>query len=591
MSGGFTGTGNLTFLGNATASAISLTTAAVAINGTITNSGSNTSTNLITGGVGSGVTAITQNGLGPLTIGTNALNVNSAGTTLTLTSVGTRQLLLSGGSDGTGDLILKNDNSTITSVTAPNGGVFVSTLGLNHAGAIINSGTGSTSSGSGVAIAAPIGSGITEIRQASATSSLTVSGAITVDSTPLTLRNTLGGAFTITNSAATTGTGNLILKNDSSLAGGITISGAGGINHTGSLTNSGTGAGNVLISSIIGSNVTGVVQDSSTSTLRLTSSNTYSGDTTVQAGTLAIENINALQNSTLDTGSSGSQTVTFHSTNVIYNLGGLKGSDELNTGPGVNNTMRVGSNNQDTLFSGVLSGSGGRLNKVGNGSLRLTGANTYNGSTTISAGTLLLNNPKVPGESGTGTGNVTVSGGTLGGNGLVRPGTSGTIGVSAGAFIAPGDSAVAGGIGDLTLDGGGTTSPLLTMDSSAEFNFQLGAGLSSDHISLWNFGTSTDFVRNSNVINISASIDATIGTYNLFSFYSDNGASLKAYGFSSGLTLNFLNPAISGVLSYDFGEINLTLNAIPEPSTLTLVAAWSLGLLALRRRTKARSVK
>jgi len=481
-------------------------------------------------------------------------------------------------------LILKNNNSTIVAT-----GISVTTLGLNHAGAIINSGTGSTSSGSGVAIAAPIGSGITEIRQASATSSLTVSGAITVDSTPLTLRNTLGGAFTVTNSAATTGTGNLILKNDSSLAGGITISGAGGINHTGSLTNSGTGAGNVLISSIIGSNVTGVVQDSSTSTLRLTSSNTYSGDTTVQAGTLAIENINALQNSTLDTGSSGSQTVTFHSTNVIYNLGGLKGSDELNTG--VNNTMRVGSNNQDTLFAGVLSGSGGRLNKVGNGSLRLTGANTYNGPTTISAGALLLNNPKLPGDSGTGTGNVTVSGGTLGGNGLVRPGTSGTIGVSAGAFIAPGDSAVAGGIGDLTLDGGGTTSPLLTMESSAEFNFQLGAGLSSDHISLWNFGTSTDFVRNSNVINISASIDATIGTYNLFSFYSDNGASLKAYGFSSGLTLNFLNPAISGVLSYDFGEINLTLNAIPEPSTLTLVAAWSLGLLALRRRTRARSVK
>ena len=589
MSGGFTGTGNLTFTGNAATRSINLTTAAVAINGTITNSGANTAINTISGGVGSGVTAITQNGLGALEISTNALNVNSGGTTLTLTSVGTKQLKLSGGSAGTGDLIFINNNSAITTVTAPGGGITASDLQLNHSGAIINSGTGATSSGSGVGITASVGSNVTEIRQASATSSLSLSGAVNVNSTATVLRNTMGGVFNVNSATATTGTGNVILRNDSSLNDGINVSGAGGFNHTGLITNSGSGSGSVVISAAIGSNVTGVIQDSATSTLRLLVANTHSGDTTVNAGTLALGNsgvsANSLQNSTLNTGASGSQQVTFGSTYSTYNLGGLKGADALD---GANNVLSIGSNNQNTVYSGALSSAG--VTKVGTGSLTFSGVNTYNRGTTISAGTLLLNTPKVAGDSGTGTGAVTVSAGTLGGTGIVRPDGSSVISVSSGAFIAPGDNSLAGGIGNLTLDGGGTSGALLTMASGAEFSFQLGTGLSSDQVSFWNYGTSADFVRNNNVINISALLGATDGTYNLFSFYSDNGDTLKAYGFSSGLTLNFIDPGMTGSLSYDFGEINLVMSAIPEPSPLALLAAGSIGLLALRRRRRARAV-
>jgi uncharacterized repeat protein (TIGR02543 family) len=62
----------------------------------------------------------------------------------------------------------------------------------------------------------------------------------------------------------------------------------GGINNAGTLTHIGTGAGDLTINSVIGSNVTDVIQDSATSSMVLTGNNSYSGDTLVKAGTLAV---------------------------------------------------------------------------------------------------------------------------------------------------------------------------------------------------------------------------------------------------------------------------------------------------------------
>jgi autotransporter-associated beta strand protein len=102
-------------------------------------------------------------------------------------------------------------------------------------------------------------------------------------------------------------------------------------------------------------------------------------------------------------------------------------------------TLSVGSSNLSTTFSGVIQDrslqKGGSIAKVGTGTLTLTGANTYAGSTTVEAGTLLINNTT---GSGTGGGTVRVRGGILGGDGIIGgPVIVGT-GQNSGAVIGPG---------------------------------------------------------------------------------------------------------------------------------------------------------
>ncbi len=93
----------------------------------------------------------------------------------------------------------------------------------------------------------------------------------------------------------------------------------------------------------------------------------------------------ALQNSTLDYGNYGG-SINF-GTLTSATLGGLNGSQNLAL---VNSStaavaLSIGQNDADTIYSGVLSGSGSLL-KIGEGVLTLAGTNTYSGSTTIDGG-------------------------------------------------------------------------------------------------------------------------------------------------------------------------------------------------------------
>jgi autotransporter-associated beta strand protein len=134
---------------------------------------------------------------------------------------------------------------------------------------------------------------------------------------------------------------------------------------------------------------TGGMTKVGTGTLNLTAASTYSGNTLVSGGMLVLANLNALQNSTLDTGTAGAQSVNLTATGT-YNLGGLQGANGLDMA--VSN-LSVGSNNQSTTFSGVLSGAfGNNLTKVGTGTLTLSGANTHGGATTVNGGILTFLN-------------------------------------------------------------------------------------------------------------------------------------------------------------------------------------------------------
>ena len=132
-------------------------------------------------------------------------------------------------------------------------------------------------------------------------------------------------------------------------------------------------------------------------------------------------------------------------TNCDFEIGGISGDkgtyirgSSKNTS-GFTCSYTVGGANTDETFNGVinnLSSSSTRegtvsIKKVGSGDWRLTGANVYKGSTTVSGGRLIING------SHTGTGAITVNNGaTLCGKGKV----AGKVTVNAGGTVAVGDT-------------------------------------------------------------------------------------------------------------------------------------------------------
>ncbi len=110
----------------------------------------------------------------------------------------------------------------------------------------------------------------------------------------------------------------------------------------------------------------------------------------------------------------------------------MSGSSEAKFGDdskGTYITWNIGAKGIDSQFAGTVKGPGCKINKVGQGTLTLKGANTYTGGTTVSGGTLLVANAS---GSATGTGAVKVqSGASLTGTGHV----AGTVTVYSGGIV------------------------------------------------------------------------------------------------------------------------------------------------------------
>jgi len=240
------------------------------------------------------------------------------------------------------------------------------------------------------------------------------------------------------------------------------------------------------------------------------------------------------------------------------------------------------------------------VNKTGAGTVVLSGSgNAYTGTTTVSAGTLLVNNAS---GAGTGTGSVSVAlgGATLGGTGIIAPTGTNGLTVNTGSFIAPGANAA---IGTLTVALGGTTGTV-AMLSDSSFKFELGtanasissiAALSSDVIALTG-ASASDFAFNGNNIDFlgtgtgqgfyrlfDTSLDAT--TWVGLTFNGTTGlvsAGLTASNFTGGPSADFfVGTAANGG---NLGDIYL--NVVPEPSTWVLIALGLTFVVVTRRRSR-----
>ncbi|EHI7776407.1 autotransporter outer membrane beta-barrel domain-containing protein [Salmonella enterica] len=253
------------------------------------------------------------------------------------------------------------------------------------------------------------------------------------------------------------GAGTLIMNAENTYTGGTTISGgtlvATNVDAlgTGDVTDDATlelNTGGTFDNAISGS---GQVVKSGDETLTLSGTNTYSGGTLISGGTLVASNVEALgtgdvtndavlelntsgdfDNALSGSGQvekSGDGTLTLSGSNTytggtLISSGTLVANDvnALGTGDVTDNaTLAL---NTGGTFDNAISGSG-KVEKSGDKTLTLSGANSYTGGTTINDGTLVASNVEALG-SGDVTDNATLelnTGGTfdnaIGGSGNV----------------------------------------------------------------------------------------------------------------------------------------------------------------------------
>ncbi len=564
--------------------------------GTITVGGNNTSTTF--SGAINGAGGLTKTGTGTLTL--SGSNTYYGTTTV---AAGTLQVYAIGRVTDNATLAFISSNTTSAGSISGSGvveqlgtGILVLDQASTYSGGtIIGAGTVyvNDDSGLGTGNVTLTNGGTLEVTGNGALSHNVVlgtgGGTLTSNGSELTLSGTISGTGAVTfNSTETyiTGTstysGATMLKSGILYAGSTTALSSGSDytmsagtelflgssnNSIGSLSGSGsiqsygavlTTNGDNASTTYSGSIQTGLTK-AGTGTLTLTGTNTAYPATTVSAGTLQAGATNTFSpNSSMNVASGA--TLDLNSFNQA--IGSLAGAGNVTLGSA---TLTAGGNNNSTVFSGVVSGTGA-LTKAGTGTLTLAGANTYTGGTTVSAGTLQLGNG---GSSGSIVGDITDNGvvafdrsdapvfsHVISGTGAVDITGSGTI-VFTGSNTYSGGTTIASGT--LALGNGGTSgwiSGNVTDNGTLVFD-------RSDNISF------AGAVSGSGGITLEGSGIVTLGAANTYSGATDISAGTLQAGVNAAFSPNSAVTVESGA-TLDLNNYTAAIGSLAGAGNVTL---------------------
>ena len=218
-----------------------------------------------------------------------------------------------------------------------------------------------------------------------------------------TLQYVTGGSGTTAMPIAMTANGGAF---DASGSGPVTYSSTAAVLYTGSgnrtLTLTGTNTGSNTLAAAIADSGTGTVALAKTGpgTWVLSGSNSYSGGTQINAGTLSIVGLNSLPAGAVTVSSSAALAIGngVSDTAVPSILGGASFASGASFGYDTTAGDRTAGSNIAGQFG---------LVKIAANTLTLTGSNTFTGGVTVAAGALQVNNPNA-----LGTGTLTINNGT-----------------------------------------------------------------------------------------------------------------------------------------------------------------------------------